>query len=177
MEAAGLHLNPSASACNHASVSNRFGYMPSGMPQMLLFQFGAKHAPMLELCCRCTINTPCSRSGSHLCLFCVAAFVSTPTLKTPEPFMLIPICLVMLSSIEAVTDLKQLHDSPCCHDFIDSCAYILAFSCPGPGLATDLFEAILTAVHSCLMPSDVCLTPYILHRKLPLRGKLALLKD
>ncbi len=33
----------------------------------------------------------------------LCGFVTTQTLKTPEPFIFIPICLVMLSSIEAVT--------------------------------------------------------------------------
>jgi hypothetical protein len=63
---------------------------------------------------------PCTSSGSQLCLLCVAAFVTTQAPKTSEPFMLMPICLVSLNSIEAATVLKQLHSGPYSQAFIDS---------------------------------------------------------
>ncbi len=68
------------------------------MPHMLLIHIGAMHAPMLDPCCCCTINTPCSRSGSQLCLCCVAAFVTAQRVHTAEPLVLIPICLLMLTN-------------------------------------------------------------------------------
>lgn len=89
MEAAGLHLNASASVCNHASVSNQVCIHAIRHVTNVVSKFGAKHAPVLELFCRCTISAPCSRSGSQLCLFSVAVFVTTQTLRTPEPFILI----------------------------------------------------------------------------------------
>lgn len=125
--------NPSVSACNHASVRDQWVWMHA-----------IKHTTNVAVSTSCKACScagamlllqhqyPCSRSGSQSCLFCVAAFVTTQTQKTPESFMLMSICLVMYSSIEAVTVLNQSHDSPCCHDFINNCACIQAFSHSGP---------------------------------------------
>jgi len=76
MEAAGLQLNASASVCNHVFVSN----------QVWMY---ATHVIDSNWCNACSYAGP---------MCCVAAFVTAQTLHTPEPLVLIPICLVMLSN-------------------------------------------------------------------------------
>ena len=183
--------------CTKRILAFRHAYNPAsvrisgcGCMQMLLFQFGAKHAAILELRCRSTFNTPCSRSGSHLCLFlCGCLCINTNIEDTGALYAHthMPGDAKQHSSCN-----KHLHNSPCCHDSINSCACMQA--CDHPGLVSNWpDQSTLTTVHSCftphashLMPHTSCLTPHALHPAQgpgqgsmypTLTGKPALVKD